>query len=74
MQQKISMDLLNCNSEGDISLDEIVQDLYSAYESKAFARIILKRHANPEEWRKYWVQRNQPNGKVMAFVQNYCCS
>ena len=38
------------------------------------ARIILKRHSNPEEWRKYWEKRNQPNGKVMAFVQNYRCS
>ena len=38
------------------------------------AKIILKRHSDPEEWRKYWEKRNQPNGKVMAFVQNYRCS
>jgi len=38
------------------------------------ARIILKRHSDPEEWRKYWEKRNQPNGKVMAVVQNYHCS
>lgn len=38
------------------------------------ARIILKRHSNPEEWRKYWETRNHPNGKVMAVVQNYHCS
>ena len=38
------------------------------------AKIILKRYADPEEWRKYWEKRNQPNGKVMAFVQNYRCS
>lgn len=38
------------------------------------ARIILKRHTNPEEWRKYWEQRNQPNGKVMALVRNFHCS
>ena len=38
------------------------------------AKIILKRHTDPDEWRKYWEQRNQPNGKVMAFVQNYRCS
>lgn len=41
---------------------------------KKIARIILKRHSDPQEWRKYWEQRNQPNGKVMAFVQNYRCS
>lgn len=38
------------------------------------AKIILKRHSDPEEWRRYWEKRNQPNGKVMAFVQNYHCS
>lgn len=38
------------------------------------AKIILKRHSAPEEWRGYWEKRNQPNGKVMAFVQNYHCS
>ena len=26
------------------------------------ARIILKRYSDPEEWRKYWENRNRPNG------------
>ncbi len=38
------------------------------------AKIILKRYAAPEEWWKYWEKRNQPNGRGMAFVQNYRCS
>ena len=40
MQQKISMELLVCNSEDKISLDEIVQSVHSAYEDKAFAEIL----------------------------------
>ena len=40
MQQKISMDLLICNSEDKISLDEIVQAVSSAYEDKAFAELL----------------------------------
>ena len=40
MQQKISMDLLICNSEDKISLDEIVHAVSSAYESKAFAELL----------------------------------
>ncbi len=37
---KISMDLLICNSEDKISLFEIVQAVFCAYESKAFAEIL----------------------------------
>ena len=40
MQQKISMDLLICNSEDKISLDEIVHAVSSAYESKASAELL----------------------------------
>ena len=40
MQQKISMDLLVCNSEDKISLDEIIQAVSSAYEKKAFSELI----------------------------------
>ena len=40
MQQKISMDLVICNSEDKISLDEIVQSVSSAYENRAFAELV----------------------------------
>lgn len=40
MQQKISMDLLICNSEDRISIDELVIALSSAYEKKAFASLL----------------------------------
>ena len=40
MQQKIDMDLLICNSEDEISLDEIVRALSSAYENKAFSELL----------------------------------
>ena len=40
MRQKISMDLLICNSEDEISLDEIVRALSSAYENKAFSELL----------------------------------
>jgi transposase-like protein len=38
------------------------------------AKIILKQFTDPLEWQNYWKQRNEPNGKVTALVNNYRCS